>query len=162
MGADERQQRGRSEKNRSVPDTITCTAELTVDRPQPAALALFTPEGERAWVPGWDPSYPAPQRREGAGAVFLTGHAEETTIWVMVDKGERGFRYARVTAGDTAGTVTVTVVDAAPTRTRLRVEYDLTALGPNGAARLEAFRGSFGNYIAEWEAAIAAMSPAGA
>ena len=145
-----------------MPDTITCTAELTVDRPQSAALALFTPEGERAWVPGWDPSYPAPQRREGAGAVFLTGHAKETTIWVMVDKGERRLRYARATAGDTAGTVTVIVVDAAPTRTRLRVEYDLTALGPNAAERLEAFRGSFANYIGEWETAIAAMSPAGA
>ena len=142
-----------------MPDTITCAAELTVDRPQPAALALFTPEGERAWVPGWDPSYLAPHRREGAGAVFVTTHAEET-IWVMVEVGERRLRYARVTPGDTAGTVTVTVVDAAPTRTRLRVEYDLTALGPRGAERLATFRENFANYIGDWEAAIASTSPA--
>jgi hypothetical protein len=58
--------------------------------------------------------------------------------------------------------VTVTVVDAAPTRTRLRVKYDLTALGPHAAERLETSRGNFTNYIGEWEAAIAAMSPAGA
>jgi hypothetical protein len=56
----------------------------------------------------------------------------------------------------------VTVVDAAPTRTRLRVKYDLTALGPHAAERLETSRVNFTNYIGEWEAAIAAMSPAGA
>jgi hypothetical protein len=144
-----------------MPDTITCAAELTVDRPQRTALALFTPEGERAWVPGWAPSYPAPHRTEGAGAVFVTTHAEETTIWVMVEEGKRRLRYARVTAGDTAGTVTVTVVDAAPTRTRLRVEYDLTALGPRGEERLATFRENFASYIGEWEAAIGATSPAG-
>jgi len=92
--------------------------------------------------------------------VFVTTHAEET-IWVMVEVGERRIRYARVTPGDTAGTVTVTVVDAAPTRTRLRVEYDLTALGPRGAESLATFRENFANYIGDWEAAIASTSPAG-
>jgi hypothetical protein len=58
--------------------------------------------------------------------------------------------------------VTVTVVDAAPTRTRLRVKYDLTALGPHAAERLETSRVNITNYIGEWEAAISAMSPAGA
>jgi hypothetical protein len=45
---------------------------------------------------------------------------------------------------------------------RLRVSYDLTALGPHAAERLETSRVNFTNYIGEWEAAIAAMSPAGA
>jgi hypothetical protein len=45
---------------------------------------------------------------------------------------------------------------------RLRVTYDLTALGPHAAERLETSRVNFTNYIGEWEAAIAAMSPAGA
>jgi len=80
-----------------MPDTICCNAELTVNLPREATLALFTAEGERAWAPGWDPAFPAPQRTEGSGAVFVTAQAEETTTWVMVDQDERGVRYARFT-----------------------------------------------------------------
>jgi hypothetical protein len=144
-----------------MPDTIACTAELTVDQPQTAALLLFTPEGERAWVPGWDPAFPAAQRTAGPGAVFLTGHGEDTTTWVMVDEDERSVRYARVTPGATAGTVAVNVLDAEPARTRLRVSYDLTALSAGGARWLQDFAAGFTGYIAHWEAAIAAATASG-
>ena len=137
-----------------MPHTIACAAELTVDRPRTGALALFTPEGERAWAPGWDPAFPVPQRTEGPGAVFVTTHGEDTTTWVMVDQDERWVRYARFTPGATAGTVAVTVLGAEPTRTRLRVSYDLTALSSDGARWLETFAEDFNGYITHWEAAI--------
>src|SRR5215207_6443193 len=104
--------RRRTDETVPMPDTIACAAELTFDRPQTAALALFTPEGERAWAPGWDPAFPAPQRTEGPGAVFVTAHGEDTTTWVMVDQDECRVRYARFTPGATAGTVAVAVLDA--------------------------------------------------
>lgn len=91
--------------------TITCSAELVIDRPVAVALALFTAEEERAWAPGWDPAFPDPTRTEGAGAVFVTTNAEHATIWVMVDQDDQGVRYVRVTPDRTAGTVAVTVVD---------------------------------------------------
>jgi hypothetical protein len=138
-------------------ETICCSAELTVDRPRGPTLALFTAEGERAWVPGWDPAFPAPERTEGPGAVFVTAHAEQTTTWVMVDQGDHGVRYARFTPGDTAGTVAVTVIASEPTSTRVRVSYDLTALSPDGAQRLTAFADGFAASISDWEAAIAAV-----
>ena len=140
------------------PDTICCSAELNVNLPPAQALALFTAEGERAWAPGWDPGFPAPERTEGAGAVFVTAHAEQTTTWVMVDQDEHGVRYARFTPGATAGTVAVTVLAAESTSTRVRVSYDLTALSPDGARWLEAFADDFVTYIAHWEAAISAVT----
>jgi hypothetical protein len=115
------------------PDTICCSAELDVNRSRAPTLALFTAEGERGWAPGWDPAFPAPDRTEGAGAVFVTAHAEQMTTWVMVDQDENGVRYARFTPGATAGTVAVTVLAAKSTSTRVRVSYDLTALSPDGA-----------------------------
>lgn len=138
-----------------MPDTIACAAELTVDRPLAATLALFTAEGERAWAQGWDPAFPVSERTEGVGAVFVTAGDHDTTTWVMVDQDDRGVRYARVTAGATAGTVAVTVLESKPTQTRLQVRYDLTALSPDGARWLEAFASDFAAYIARWEAAIA-------
>ncbi len=143
---------------RMPPDTICCSAELKVNRPRAPALALFTAEGERAWAPGWDPAFPAPERTEGAGAVFVTANAEQTTTWVMVDQDEHGVRYARFTPGATAGTVAVTVLAAESTSTRVRVSYDLTALSPDGARWLETFAADFVTYIAHWEAAISGLT----
>jgi hypothetical protein len=142
----------------NMPDTVACIAELTVDRPPADTIALFTPEGERAWAPGWDPEFPVRQRTQGAGTVFVTKHAEDVTTWIMVDHDEGGVRYARVTPGATAGTVAVTVVEGAPTRTRVQVRYDLTALSADGARWLEGFAADFVAYIAHWEAAIAAVT----
>jgi hypothetical protein len=142
-----------------MPDTISCAAELTVGLPQSPALALFTPEGERAWAAGWDPVFPVPTRTEGPGAVFVTAHREETTIWIMVDQDDRTVRYARATTALSAGTVAVTALDATSTSTRLRVSYDLTALNSDGSRWLETFAADFNAYIAHWEAAIAAALP---
>ena len=58
--------------------TIECSGRVRVPLSPDAAIHLFTPEGERDWVAGWDPTYPA-----GAdlapGLVFETG---PTTTWV--------------------------------------------------------------------------------
>lgn len=138
--------------------TIACSAALTVDQPRSAALALFTPEGERSWASGWDPDFPCPDRREGPGAVFVTTHGEETTTWVMVDQNEDGVRYARSTPGHSAGTVAVSVLDAQPASTRLRVDYDLTALSSSGEQWLATFADGFDSYIEHWAVAIAAAA----
>lgn len=138
-----------------MPNTITCSAELIIQRPVEATLAMFTAEGEREWAPGWNPTFPAPERTEGVGAVFVTGDALDVTAWVMVDQDEHGVRYARVTPGATAGTVAVTVVQSDPSHTRLRVSYVLTALSTEGVHWLERFAGDFVAYISNWEAALA-------
>ncbi len=75
----------------------------------------------------------------------------------MVDQDESSVRYARFTPDHTAGTVAVIVLDAAPTRTRLRVSYDLTALSSDGARWLERFAEGFNDCIAHWQAAINAI-----
>jgi CubicO group peptidase (beta-lactamase class C family) len=64
--------------------TMRRSTEITVAVPPDQAMSLFTPEGER-WAEGWDPQYPVPDRRDGAGAVFTTGHGGHQTTWVMVD-----------------------------------------------------------------------------
>jgi hypothetical protein len=144
--------------NAAMLDTVTCHADLAVELPSADAMMLFTPEGERSWAPGWDPVYPAAARREGRGAVFTTRHGADVTTWVMVDQDERCVRYARFASGSAAGTVSVAVVEATPARTRLRVEYDLTALSPDGARWLEHFAADFDAYIADWERAIASLT----
>jgi hypothetical protein len=117
------------------------------------ALRCFTPEGERAWVDGWDPAYPA-GAPEGDGdavdTVFLTG----TTIWVVDEAGLDSRRYARVTPGEDAGTVTVRCTPDGE-GTAVEVTYALTALSAAGEQRLEALADGYPAHIDGWARAIA-------
>ena len=125
---------------------ISCRGTVRVPLPPDQAIELFTPEGERRWVAGWDPSYPG-----GDEAVFLTG----ATTWVTVERGDRVRRYARVTPGVQAGTVSVACApDGAGTVAT--VGYELTALGPD--ADLATFAAGYDDFLAGWEREIAARA----
>jgi Polyketide cyclase / dehydrase and lipid transport len=122
------------------------SGSIFVPLPPERALHYFTPVGERAWAPHWDPVFPAGEDGDGSapGTVFVTGD----TTWVVAARGDDRVRYTRVTPGRDAGTVEVRVrADGAGTRAD--VTYDMTALAagddPGHAPR-----------IGEWEAAIAA------
>jgi hypothetical protein len=132
------------------------STEITVGLAREQTMALFTPEGERRWAHGWDPHYPVADRREGPGAVFVTGHGGHHTTWIMIDHGPQSVRYARVTHGLTAGTVAVEVAESREGWTRVRVTYDLTALTPAGESWLKAFDADYESMIASWSSEIAA------
>jgi hypothetical protein len=59
--------------------SVRCTGEVPVAQPPEVAILQFTAEGERVWVPGWEPTYPAGDA-DSAGTVFLTSaHGREAT-----------------------------------------------------------------------------------
>ena len=118
---------------------------ISVLLPPDRAADLFTPEGERAWAPGWDPQY-------ASDTVFTTDHDGTHTIWVTLDAGPRTRRYARVTPGVRAGTVEVRC-EPDGEHTRAHVTYELAALGPQ--ARLDTFAAHYPEMLAEWERRIA-------
>ena len=117
---------------------------LHVPLPPEEAIQLFTAEGERAWVPGWDPTHVS-------DTVFTTDHHGHS-IWVITDETATTRRYARVTPGVQAGTVEVRC-EADGEHTRAHVTYDLAALGPD--ADLDAFAAGYDEMLAEWERLIA-------
>ena len=71
--------------------------------PRERAFELFTPEGERAWVAGWDPEplHAPGGRLDVEGAVFRTRAHDEETLWIVlgVDRGAFVAEYARITPG---------------------------------------------------------------
>lgn len=121
------------------------------------AFELFTPEGERAWAPGWDPRYLHPaDGRTTAGMVFTTGHGGEETLWTMTrHEPESGLaEYLRVTPGSRMGTVRVQCGEV-PAGTRVTVTYSMTALTAEGNATLRALdSAAYERFIASWEASI--------
>jgi hypothetical protein len=111
-------------------------------------MPLFTASGERAWAPGWDPV--------GDDDCWRTTAHGHTTYWLTVDRTPTSARYARVTPGDTAGTV---AVECAPDGqgTLVTVTYDLRPLEPAGEARLASFRDGYAAMLGEWQRLTSAL-----
>ena len=133
------------------------TGRVQVPLPPGEAFRLFTPRGEQDWAHGWHPHFPGPGTDDTEpGTVFETSAHDQHTIWLVTDRqpGKR-MCYARVTPGDQAGTVTVTV-SAAGHQSEVEVTYDLTALTAPGRRNLSAFADNYPAYLQSWEDAITA------
>jgi hypothetical protein len=131
------------------------TGRITVALPAGEAYRLFTPLGERDWAHGWDPRFPVPAPDDAEpGTVFETRAHDQPTIWVVTGR-EPGRRicYARVTPGDLAGTVTVTISPAGG-GSEVEVTYELTPLTATARARLRDFAEGYAAYLRSWQEAI--------
>jgi hypothetical protein len=71
------------------PIHIDRIGEFTLDLPLGHAFPLFSPEGERAWVPGWDPDYSIPIISNAAGTLLRTTHNGEETLWLVLTYSPR-------------------------------------------------------------------------
>ena len=132
-------------------DTVTISVPLPADE----AMQVFTARGERAWVEGWDPEFPAGEPTEEVeGTVFVTTAADRFTHWVVAARASRRVRYAGTTPGFFAGTVEVRERSSDSRSTMIDVTYDLSALTPQGAAELDDFAAGYEQEISAWAVAI--------
>jgi hypothetical protein len=114
---------------------VTRSGSLVLPLPLTEAFPLFTAEGERGWVPGWEPQYLHPPRPSNdQGTVFRTDHGGEETFWIVLRyEPSRGVaEYGRFTPGSRLGTVSVECTELELSRTRVQVTYALTAISDEG------------------------------
>ena len=125
----------------------------------------FTPDGERLWVPGFDPEYLHPLSGEqGPGAIFTTTHGGESTLWMVLrfSQDEGVAEYARVTPGSRRGIVRVALEATGPASSRARVSYDLTGLSEAGNGVLASMtEAAYVEMLADWQHRIADCLAAG-
>ncbi len=120
------------------------------------AFRLFTAEGEREWVPGWEPTLLGPAHEPGL--VFLTGAGREATIWTVLEHDPRTFkhRYSRVTPALRAGTVEVCLYREGR-GCRVDLTYELTALPGAGDDALAGYsEAKFEAMLREWRDLLSA------
>jgi Polyketide cyclase / dehydrase and lipid transport len=127
--------------------------------PAAEAVPLFTPEGERCWAgASWNPVYAAAEEEgdgSAPGTVFSTESDGGHAIWIVLERRDDGMRYARVAPERLAGTVDVTCTPAgSPGETEVTVTYDVTSLGPEGAAFVERLRDGYDDFLEHWRQAI--------
>ncbi len=131
--------------------TVSGEFDLAVSAAE--AIGFFTPEGERGWVPGWNPVYPSGESSETPGTVFTTDAGGVDTIWVVmnIDRDGCSSAYSRVTPGHHAGTVQVQCQDRPEGGCVVSVTYDMSLLPGADPTGLNAYDDeSFTAMLSEW------------
>ena len=124
---------------------------LTLHGTPADVVPLFTAEGERRWVAGWQPWFPLPDHVHERGEVWTTAAPVGTTIWVTAERRADGVLLARVTPDVAAGLVEVTCRAGLDGTTDVEVSYDVTALSDRGHEVVAHLRDGFGDMLSTWQ-----------
>ena len=108
---------------------------LEVPAPIEQAFPLFSPPGERDWVPGWDPEYVHPPGSAWEeGQVFRTREERGEAVWVVARLDHEGHaaEYYRVEPGRYVAHITVRCREKAAGLTEVATTYAFTGLSDIG------------------------------
>jgi hypothetical protein len=143
--------------------------ELTGGFALPAApestFELFSPLGEKRWVPGWDPELIHPPGATWErGLVFRTPEERGDAIWVVtaLDRNRQEVEYYRVEAGRYVARVHVRCASAAGGQTEVRVTYTFVGLSEVGNRDIAAMSdAAYREKMGRWEGWIRTVLMAG-
>lgn len=141
-----------------TPLRLTRTTTIHLNAPPATVFPLFTPLGERLWVPDWNPTmiYPASGELE-LDAVFTTAHGDGApTVWTVVEATQEEYRvsYVRVAPDTHVARITVQCAEE-DQATRATVTYVFTALTEQGNAYVAQFTEQhYQHWLQGWEAGI--------
>jgi hypothetical protein len=120
-----------------------------------AVFDLFSPLGEKLWVPGWDPELVHPPGVAWAhGLIFRTREELGEAIWVVtaLDQARHEVEYHRVEAGRYVAKVSVQCRGDADLQTDVRVVYRFVGLSEAGNREIEAMSAqSYEEKMKRWQ-----------
>ena len=138
---------------------ISRSARIRLNAAPEAVFGLFTPQGERLWVEGWNPAsvYPADGAAELHGVFLTHNHAAQPAIWAIVGLDAERFAISYLRAAPDSHVAFIAVECAAdgPGRTAATVRYTFTGLSAAGNDYVARFTPAhYEAWIQGWEAAI--------
>jgi hypothetical protein len=118
-----------------APRSVELSGAFTLAVPPEEAFPLFSPLGERLWVPGWDPELLHPPGASWErGLVFRTAEGRGEAVWIVtaLDRQRHEVEYHRVEAGRYVARVTVHCRPHASRQTEVHVSYLFVGLSEPG------------------------------
>ncbi|GMV05015.1 MAG: hypothetical protein AMXMBFR53_12950 [Gemmatimonadota bacterium] len=145
--------------------SVSCVGTVDVALSRQATFPIFTPEGERLWIPRWAPTYPeggTPEPR--GGLAFQTEKEGATATWLVTrwEPEARRAAYAYVLPVKWATTVEVEVRDLGTGRSRVEVTYHVTSLAPSADVDVAALAEGYQARLAAWADTLAAVGSSAA
>lgn len=106
------------------------------------AFPFFSPEGEREWVKGWNPTPVFPDSIEfRRDTVFREGPPDDEAVWTIVDGNWKTHRaeYVRVAPRSHAARIVVQIEALGAERCKVVVAYTITAFGEHPTTLIGSF-----------------------
>ena len=135
--------------------SIELAGSFTLPMAPAEAFPLFSPIGEKRWVPGWDPELVHPPGVEWErGLIFRTREERGDAIWVVtaLDRERREVEYHRVEAGRYVARVQVRCPAAPAGGTDVHVTYTFVGLSDVGNGDIAAMsREAYVEKMQRWQ-----------
>ena len=136
--------------------SISRTQIFEMQVPVAELFPLFSPEGEKSWVPGWAYENVMGTCELSEDYVFLTkkhDHETANAIWIVkkYDPRSHFVQYYKIEPEFKIGVVTVTCVELGAARTEVQVTYKYMALSEDGEKFISEFSESvYERFIGDW------------
>jgi hypothetical protein len=140
--------------------SISHTKSFSLDFPISKLFPLFSPEGEKHWVPGWDYENVMGKTEICEDYVFLTkthDHGETDAIWIVkvFDPESYFVQFYKIEPEYKVGVVTVQCTELSPTITNVQVTYKYQALSTLGEEFIAEFNERvYEEFIGEWQESL--------
>jgi len=137
--------------------SIKHSAGFDISQPVEQVFPLFSPEGEKRWVPNWDYKNIMGTTQLSEDYVFLTAshdHASTDAIWLAKRYEPRAWlvQFYRVEPEDKVGVVTVQCSRISDRLTHVEVTYQYIALSEKGRKFIDGFTiKTYKKFIDEWK-----------
>jgi hypothetical protein len=135
--------------------SIELSGGFKVSAPLENAFELFSPRGEKRWVPGWDPELLHPPGVDWArGLIFRTQEQQGEAVWMVthLDRPGHDVEYVRVEPGRYVATVRVQGRARGATETDVRVTYVFVGLSESGNREIAAMsQAAFDEKMTRWQ-----------
>ena len=148
--------------------SVEHTKTFEIAAPVEVLFPLFSPAGEKLWVPGWDYQDVMDTPDLAEDYVFLTeahDHGTTEAIWIVKEYDPAHWRVAfyKIEPGDKVGVVRVHCRVLAADLTEVEVSYKYMALSANGEAFVAGFSAAaFEEFMGEWQALLTKYFESGA
>jgi hypothetical protein len=135
--------------------SIELTGSFSLPAPPEKTFELFSPLGEKRWVPGWDPEIIHPPGVVwDRGMIFRTREERGDAIWFVtaLDRERHEVEYYRVEAGRYVARVQVRCSAATAVATRVQVTYTFVGLSEVGNDDIAAMsQEAYGEKMQRWQ-----------
>jgi hypothetical protein len=139
-----------------VPKSRTFSGTVTLRAVPSEAFRLFSPEGERAWVPGWNPDLLFPTGVDWAeGQLFCTREEYGDAIWIVsrLDMSNWNVLYYRVEPGRYVARIEVRVLPYDRVDSQVSIVYSFVGLSEAGNDDIEAMsQSAYDEKMKRWSA----------
>lgn len=136
--------------------SVKHTEKFRLDQPIEILFPLFSAEGEKRWVPGWDYENIMDSSELHEDYIFLTknhDHASTDAIWLVkrYDPGSYLVQFYKVEPEDKVGVITVQCVQIDKCVTEVEVTYKYIGLSESGNEFIAGFTSArYKEFINEW------------